>query len=103
MFILSFKHFFRLNERSESYQLSYIIRKPWITPSDIKGNGPFDLEDLVVTQGGLLLLTSKGKVHICKQVTIPCYQHYQHVKLSSVNVDEILLYFCTLSLKTYLL
>ena len=30
----------------------------------LKGNGPSDLEELVVTQGGLLLLTSQGAVQI---------------------------------------
>ena len=33
----------------------------------LKGNGPLDLEELVVTQGGLLLLTSQGMIHTLKQ------------------------------------
>jgi hypothetical protein len=58
----------------------------------LKGNGPSDLEELVVTQGGLLLLTSKGalQTYLCFYVMLS--------KFSWVIVKEMLLYFCTMCL-----
>ena len=38
----------------------------------LKGNGPSDLEELVVTQGGLLLLTSQGVVDPCSYISYFC-------------------------------
>ena len=53
----------------------------------LKGNGPSDLEELVVTQGGLLLLTSKGALQIYL-----CF----HIVLAKFSwAKEMLLYFCT--------
>ena len=51
----------------------------------LMGNGPSDLEELAVTQGGLLLLTSKGalQIYLCFHIALP--------KFSWVIVKEMLL------------